>query len=72
MTSHFYRSRVKLSESATLVADIQVVPETWSTENEHVLNGFCWCQPLAEAQPDGGYVYIHRRTLDSPHIEVEA
>jgi hypothetical protein len=48
---------------------LHVTPVTASDEPMHILDGFCWCQPLAEAQPTGGYIYIHRRTLDSPHIE---
>lgn len=40
-------------------------------EIEHELSGFCWCQPTYEDTPDGGRIFIHRRTLDSPHIERE-
>lgn len=37
---------------------------------EHKLNGFCWCQPLVETDlVTGGQLYIHRRSIDSSHIE---
>ncbi len=38
-------------------------------EPEHRLDGYCWCQPVVEDVPPDGRIYIHRRTLDSPHIE---
>ena len=39
-------------------------------EPEHVLTGFCWCQPLVETDPvTGDHLFIHRRSIDSPHIE---
>ncbi len=43
-----------------------------TAEPEHVLNGFCWCHPLVETDAvTGDHLFIHRRSLDSPHIEVE-
>lgn len=39
---------------------------------EHVLSGTCWCQPLVEHDPVDGDLFIHRRSLDSPHIEAVA
>jgi hypothetical protein len=44
-----------------------VYPE--DSEPEHKLDGFCWCQPLVEDVAPEGRIYIHRRSLDSPHIE---
>jgi hypothetical protein len=52
-------------------SEVHVTPETASDEPTHQLDGFCWCQPLAEVEI-GGVVYIHRRTLDSPHIETDS
>ncbi len=53
-----------------LTEDGKPLPPT--DEPEHVLSGFCWCQPLAERDDvTGDYLYIHRRSVDSPHIEVE-
>jgi hypothetical protein len=66
------------------VHDVHVTPTTFGSLRtaidlpspegdmfEHQLNGFCWCQPLVEHQWPGGDLYIHRRSLDSPHIEVD-
>lgn len=55
-------------DAATNVVHVYPLPD----EPEHQMNGFCWCQPLAEEQLTGGWVYIHRRSLDSPHIEEDA
>lgn len=42
-------------------------------EPEHVLGGFCWCQPLVETDlVTEDHLFIHRRSVDSPHIEVES
>jgi len=35
----------------------------------HKLDGFCWCQPVYEDVGLEGRIYIHRRSLDSPHRE---
>jgi hypothetical protein len=36
----------------------------------HNLHGFCWCQPIVETDPvTGDHLFIHRRSLDSQHIE---
>ena len=52
-----------------------VVATVWPDQPEmldgHRLDGFCWCQPLAEDTGDG-YVYVHRRSLDAPHKEPTA
>ena len=48
---------------------VHVTPVT--VEPEHELHGFCWCQPVVEDVLPEGRIYIHRRTLDSPHIEDE-
>lgn len=41
-------------------------------EPEHQLDGFCWCQPLVETDDvTGSHLFIHRRSLDSPHIETD-
>lgn len=43
-----------------------------TVEPEHQLNGFCWCQPLVETDAvTGAHLFIHRRSLDSPHIETD-
>ena len=36
--------------------------------SEHRLDGLCWCQPLVKDSSDG-LIYVHRRTIDSPHEE---
>jgi len=36
---------------------------------EHILDGMCWCQPTVEDTLDGGHLFIHRRTIDSPRLE---
>lgn len=54
-----------------LTADGKPLPPT--DEPEHVLEGFCWCQPLVETDvATGGHLFIHRRSVDSPHIETVA
>jgi DNA-binding CsgD family transcriptional regulator len=36
----------------------------------HDLHAFCWCQPRVETDlVTGGHLIIHRRSLDSLHIE---
>lgn len=55
----------------TLTDDGKPLPPT--EEPEHVLNGFCWCQPLVETDAvTGDHLFIHRRSVDSPHIEAES
>ena len=36
---------------------------------EHTGGGVCWCQPTYEDVPEGGRLFIHRRTLDDPKWE---
>jgi hypothetical protein len=39
-------------------------------EPEHDLHGMCWCSPLVETDvATGDHLFIHRRSLDAPHIE---
>jgi hypothetical protein len=62
-----FRASITLTPSgATLDCDAEQEPI-------HQLNGFCWCQPLVETDiADGSHLYIHRRSIDSPHIEASA
>jgi|GEM_PF-6798230 len=47
------------TESRRVGTSITVAPET-----THRLDGFCWCQPTAEADLDGdGHVYVHRQMV---------
>jgi hypothetical protein len=58
----------RLQSFITLTDDGKPLPPT--DEPEHVLTGFCWCQPLVETDPvTGDHLFIHRRSIDSPHIE---
>lgn len=51
-----------------LTADGKPLPPT--EEPEHILTAFCWCQPLVETDlATGCHRFIHRRSVDSPHIE---
>ena len=60
-----------MREPVTKGAVRHVVPVVADGEPEHDTTGFCWCQPLHEGFLGGGHLYIHRRTLDSPHIDTD-
>ena len=30
-------------------------------EHQHIAEWNCWCRPGAERQPDGSYLFIHRK-----------
>ncbi len=70
MTDHVHERHVTPTAFGTLQTDL-TLPSPEGETFEHKLDGFCWCQPLVETQLDGSHLYIHRRSLDSPHIEVE-
>ena len=39
----------------------RAVSERIDPTSDHITDGrSCWCQPTAELQPDGGYVFVHR------------
>ena len=68
MTDHVYR----VQEVDTILGKLRtaiVLPNPEGDTFEHTLDGFCWCQPLVQNVLPEGRVFIHRRSLDSPHIE---
>lgn len=68
MTRHVHSSQQFETPFGTMRADC-VLPTPEGETLDHQLNGFCWCQPLVEDVLPDGHLYIHRRSLDSPHIE---
>ena len=76
---HVTRSRLHVTPygsvrtSITLTEDGKTLDCDMTAEPEHVLSGWCWCQPLVEYDlASDGQLFIHRRSLDSPHIEPPA
>lgn len=77
MTGHVTHGQRSVTAFGTLTTFIDLTdngkPVEPTSEPEHALNGFCWCQPLVETDPvTGNHLFIHRRSIDSPHIEVDA
>lgn len=71
MDRHLYGAQETRFPFGSLQTSVQL-PSPEGETFEHQLDGFCWCQPTVETDTDGGHIFIHRRTLDSPHIEVMA
>ncbi len=73
---HVTQGQRSVTKFGTLTTFISLTetgkPVDPTVEPEHLLNGFCWCQPLVETDiVTGDHLFIHRRSVDSPHIEIE-
>ena len=54
----------------TEIETIHVYPV--DADSKHITDGrFCWCQPSIEDVLPNGRIVIHRRSVDSPHIETD-
>ena len=68
MSDHVHDVRLTQTRFGSLRTAIDL-PSPEGDLSGHTINGLCWCQPLVETDPTGNRLYIHRRSLDSPHIE---
>ena len=66
--THVHERQVMETRFGTLITALNL-PSPEGETFEHKLDGFCWCQPLVETQLDGSHLFIHRRSLDDPHLE---
>ena len=76
MRDHVTGGRISVIPYGTLRSFIDLTdtgkPLETTEEPEHQLHGFCWCQPLVETDvATGDSLFIHRRSLDAPHIEAD-